>query len=53
MIELHLETDEVDYLLSLLNRKIEKIEHKEIDEAQVEALKYAKGIKTSIEAQIS
>lgn len=53
MITLQLETYEIDTLLELLNRKIEKAEAKEIDEVQVEYVKDLKSIKASIEAQIS
>lgn len=50
---INLETYEIDTLLELLNRKIEKAEAKEIDEAQVKYVKDLKSIKASIEAQIS
>ena len=50
---INLETYEIDTLLELLNRKIEKAEAKEIDEVQVEYVKGLKSIKASIEAQIS
>ena len=50
---INLETYEIDTLLDLLNRKIEKAEAKEIDEAQVKYVKDLKSIKVSIEVQIS
>lgn len=50
---INLETYEIDEVLNLLGRKIEKVSAKEIDEAQVDYLKLLKGIKGSIEAQIS
>ena len=53
MVTLHLETYEIDTLLDLLNRKIEKAESKEIDEAQVKYVKELKSIKDSIEFQIT
>lgn len=53
MVTLQLETYEIDTLLDLLSRKIEKAEAKEIDEAQVAYLKELKSIKASIEQQIT
>lgn len=50
---INLETYEIDTILELLNRKIEKAEAKEIDEAQVKYVKDLKSIKDSIEIQIS
>ena len=50
---INLETYEIDTLLDLLNRKIEKAEAKEIDEAQVKYVKDLKSIKDSIEVKIS
>lgn len=50
---INLETYEIDALLELLNRKIEKAETKEIDEVQVKYVRDLKSIKASIEAQIS
>lgn len=44
---------EIDTILDLLNRKIEKANKKEIDEAQVEFVKELTSIKNNIEAQVS
>lgn len=53
MVRLNLEEADVDVILDLLNRKIEKANEKEIDEAQVQYLKELKSIKLEIETQVS
>lgn len=53
MVTITLEEQDVDVILGLLNRKIEKANEKEIDEAQVQYVKDLKSIKGTIEAQIS
>lgn len=53
MVRLTLDEADVDIILSLLSRKIEKAAEKEIDEAQVQYLKELKSLKSDIETQIS
>ena len=46
MVTLTLEENEIDIILNLVNRKIEKINDKEIDENQIQTKKeFAKNIK--------
>ena len=52
-VNLVLRTTTIDKILELLDRKIEKVEKKEIDEAMVEYLKELKDIKSEIETQVS
>lgn len=52
-VTLSLEATDIDMILGLLDRKIEKVEKKEIDEAQVAYLKQLRSCKGDIVAQIA
>ena len=53
MITINLDEPDIDVILDLLSRKIEKANEKEIDEEQVQYRKNLESLKASIEAQIS
>ena len=52
-ITLNLIPSDIDLILDLVNRKIEKVEQKEFDEFQVAELKKLRSLKSEIEGQIS
>lgn len=52
-VTLNLITSDVDLVLDLINRKIEKVQKKEVDEFQVAELKKLQSLKSEIECQIS
>lgn len=53
MVNLSLETTDVDLILNLVSNKIEKAKRKEIDEIQIVYLKQLESLKNEIECQIS
>lgn len=53
MVTITLEENEVDTILNLVNRKIEKINDKEIDENQIQAKEEFEDLKNHILAQVS
>ena len=53
MVTLTLEENEIDIILNLVNRKIEKINDKEIDENQIQTKKELEDLKNHILVQIS
>lgn len=53
MVTLTLEENEIDIILNLVNRKIEKINDKEIDENQIQIKKEFEDLKNHILVQIS
>lgn len=52
-ITISFSTTDLDEIIKLINRKIEKLEAKEPDEFQVAEVKKWKSIKSEIEVQIS
>lgn len=44
---------EIDLILNLINRKIEKAKQKEIEPAQIEFVKELESVKANIEAQVN
>jgi len=52
-VTLNLIPSDIDLVLDLINRKIEKVQQKEVDEFQVAELKKLKSLKSEIECQIS
>lgn len=53
MVTLTLEENEIDTIINLVNRKIEKINDKEIDENQIQTKKEFEDLKNHILTQIS
>ena len=53
MVTISLDEPDVDVVLDLITRKIEKANEKEIDEEQIQYRKNLEALKASIEAQIS
>lgn len=52
-VQFSLEKADVDLILKLLDRKIEKVEKKEVDEKQIQLLKELRGCKADIVAQVA